>query len=68
MICKKRLAKSQLARHVLVPGAEGGGLEADAARTKPGRGWYLCDEPECRRKFSGRVRPKRKEVGVWKQK
>lgn len=79
MICRRRFAKSQLLRHVLVPsapaGAEGpqevddrsageSGLEADEAQVRPGRGWYVCSDPECRKKFLklGRVRRKRKGV------
>lgn len=79
MICRRRFAKSQLLRHVLAPtvpagmdgpaepegGGEGkSGLEADKAQVRPGRGWYVCSDPECRKKFLklGRVRRKRKGV------
>lgn len=80
VICRRRFAKSQLLRHVLVPTAPNGsadglvdgtradagksGLEADEAQARPGRGWYLCSDPECREKFLklGRVRRKRKGV------
>lgn len=79
MICRRRFAKSQLLRHVLAPSAPAGGeeareaegrgagesgLEADKAQVRPGRGWYVCSDPECRKKFLklGRVRRKRKGV------
>lgn len=67
MICRRRFAQSQLLRHVLSTEdghVEGSGLEADEARTRPGRGWYICTDPDCRKKFLklGRVRRKRKGV------
>ena len=72
VICRRRFAKSQLLRHVLpqvdaeqIPGGTGeSGLEADEAQVRPGRGWYVCSNPECRKKFSklGRIRRKRKGV------
>lgn len=76
VICRRRFAKSQLLRHVLAPAALNGpdgetradagksGLEADEAQARPGRGWYVCSDPECREKFLklGRVRRKRKGV------
>ena len=74
VICRRRFAKSQLLRHVLAPSAETegetragagkSGLEADEARARPGRGWYVCSDPQCREKFLklGRVRRKRKGV------
>ena len=76
VICRRRFAKSQLLRHVLVPAPSDGpdgearadagksGLEADKAQARPGRGWYVCSDPECREKFLklGRVRRKRKGV------
>lgn len=72
VICRRRFAKSQLLRHVLPPAdadrtpdsAGESGLEADKAQVRPGRGWYVCSDPECRKKFSklGRIRRKRKGV------
>lgn len=54
VVCRRRFAKSQLLRHVSVPeGAAGNGLEADEAQTRPGRGWYVCDDPACRARFAG---------------
>lgn len=75
VICRRRFAKSQLSRHVLAPasaetegetraGVGKSGLEADEAQARPGRGWYVCSDPQCREKFLklGRVRRKRKGV------
>lgn len=55
MICKRRFAKSQLLRHVPAVGgsAAGNGLEPDEAQIKPGRGWYVCTDPQCRERFAG---------------
>ena len=49
VICRRRFAKAQLTRHVLT--AEGI-LSIDAAKTRPGRGWYVCSDPVCERKFA----------------
>lgn len=54
VVCRRRFAKSQLLRHVPAPeGAAGNGLEADEAQTRPGRGCYVCDDPNCRSRFAG---------------
>lgn len=55
VVCRRRFAKSQLMRHVPAPEgvAAGNGLEADEAQTRPGRGWYVCDDPQCRERFAG---------------
>ena len=55
VVCRRRFAKSQLMRHVPAPEgvAAGNGLEADKAQTRPGRGWYVCDDPQCRERFAG---------------
>jgi predicted RNA-binding protein YlxR (DUF448 family) len=59
VICRRRFAKSELLRCVDSSGA-GSGVEIDG--TRPGRGWYVCSDPECRRKFlrTGRLGRKRK--------
>ena len=54
VICRRRFAKPQLLRHVsAADGSAGNGLEADARAVKPGRGWYVCDDPQCRSRFAG---------------
>lgn len=49
VICRRRFAKAQLTRHVLT--AEGI-LSIDAAKTRPGRGWYVCSDPVCTARFA----------------
>ena len=52
--CRQRFAKSLLQRHVLAAGGTAGnGLEADESQVKPGRGWYLCEDPQCQARFAG---------------
>ena len=54
VICRQRFAKSQLLRHVpAVEGTAGNGLEADETAVKPGRGWYVCQNQQCRERFAG---------------
>lgn len=55
VVCRRRFAKSQLLRHAPAPEgvATGNGLEADEAQVRPGRGWYVCDDPKCRARFAG---------------
>ena len=55
VVCRRRFAKSQLMRHVPAPEGvvAGNGLEADKAQTRPGSGWYVCDDPHCRERFAG---------------
>lgn len=55
VVCRRRFAKSQLMRHVPAPEcvAAGNGLEADEAQTRPGRGYYVCNDPYCRERFTG---------------
>ncbi|WP_366521757.1 YlxR family protein [Solidesulfovibrio sp.] len=60
--CRKRFPKSSLRRHVLADDA--GGLVPDPRATMPGRGHYLCANPECAEKFSKySVRPRRRRGG-----
>ncbi|MBQ3059359.1 MAG: YlxR family protein [Desulfovibrio sp.] len=49
VICRRRLPKKELQRHILTPQ---GILSPDAAQTRPGRGWYLCSDPACERRFA----------------
>ena len=53
VVCRRRFAKSRLLRHVSASEGVGNGLEADEAQTRPGRGWYVCDDPACRERFAG---------------
>ncbi|MBP3730088.1 MAG: DUF448 domain-containing protein [Mailhella sp.] len=49
VVCRRRFFKPELLRHVMAGAgcAEGNGLEADEAGVKPGRGWYVCRDPQC---------------------
>lgn len=61
VICRGRFAKGALTRHVAAVG-EGAGLVPDPRAAMPGRGHYLCANPECAEKFlkySGRPRRRR---------
>jgi hypothetical protein len=57
VICRRRMPKASLARHVIVEtGASGesergNALAADARMVLPGRGFYLCREAACMAKF-----------------
>ena len=44
MACRKKDIKGNLLRIVRIPG---GAIEFDPAQRKPGRGAYLCENPEC---------------------
>lgn len=59
VICRRRFAKTMLARHVLTPE---GILSVDPTHTSPGRGWYLCSDPDCARRFA-RYRPGTRHTG-----
>lgn len=61
VICRGRFAKSELLRHVSPPDGQGA-LVPDPRAQFPGRGHYLCANPECAEKFlkySGRPRRRR---------
>lgn len=61
VICRGRFAKSELTRHVQAPQGQDG-LVPDPLAILPGRGHYLCANPECAEKFSkysGRTRRRR---------
>ena len=49
VICRERRHKATLSRHVK---DEQGNLIIDATMTRPGRGWYVCDRPECLTRFA----------------
>lgn len=60
VICRAKLPKPELARHVCPPPpdtVEGAGegarrLVPDADQTMPGRGFYVCADEECLRRFA----------------
>ncbi|MBO4369061.1 MAG: DUF448 domain-containing protein [Desulfovibrio sp.] len=54
VICRRRFLKSELTRFRLMPD---GVLQKDEKQIGPGRGWYICSDPHCAKKFlSFRVR------------
>ncbi len=59
VICRRRFAKAELARHVLTPE---GILIIDEAQQSPGRGFYLCPDPACGRRFE-KYRPGTRQRG-----
>ncbi len=59
VICRERFAKAALTRYVK---DEHGNLSIDASMTSPGRGWYVCDKPECARRFAS-YRPAARRKG-----
>lgn len=48
-ICRRRLPKAELLRHVR--GESGTGFTPDPRGTMPGRGLYVCGQAECRERF-----------------
>jgi len=50
VICRGRFAKTALSRHVSAPDGQDG-LVPDPRAILPGRGHYLCANPECAEKF-----------------
>lgn len=59
VICRRRFPKRELARYTVAPSGE---LLFDARKTGPGRGWYVCADETCRRKFAA-FRPSRRRRG-----
>lgn len=51
VICRKRAPKGDLARYVCPRDLAADSLVPDPGRNKPGRGFYVCGEPECRERF-----------------
>ncbi|WP_420192399.1 YlxR family protein [Nitratidesulfovibrio sp. HK-II] len=66
VICRRRFAKRELLRYVPPTDAAGAGATPvpDERQVLPGRGFYVCDSPECRERFRkfGGWRRKRKGV------
>lgn len=50
-ICRRRLPKAELLRHVRSAEDDGGSLVADPRGRMPGRGLYVCGQPQCRERF-----------------
>ncbi len=61
-VCRRRLAKEELDRYVQGNGAGEGeqGLRADTAKRLPGRGIYVCRDPQCQDRFSRRKAARKK--------
>lgn len=60
VICRRRFPKAGLARYV----ADASGMTFDEEKTMPGRGWYVCSDTECRKRFA-KFRPGvRRKKGV----
>lgn len=57
VVCRERHPKAALTRHVR---DERGNLQMDERQTSPGRGWYLCSNPVCERKFAKHGAARRK--------
>ncbi len=51
VVCRQRFPKISLRRYVLAGSKDGNGLMADSKGTEPGRGWYLCGDPQCSERF-----------------
>ncbi|MDD2966026.1 MAG: YlxR family protein [Desulfovibrionaceae bacterium] len=49
VICRQRYPKAALTRYVLLPQGQ---PSCDEQQIMPGRGWYLCHDPACERKFA----------------
>ena len=61
VVCRVRCAKRNLARYVMLEGQP----EPDPRQVLPGRGIYVCVQPECRERFAKNkaFRQKRKGGG-----
>lgn len=62
VICRQRSPKRELRRHVACEAgpATPGGLAFDPGQTRTGRGYYVCADEACQRRFAGfRARQKK---------
>ena len=61
-MCRRRLPKADLDRYVRGNDATEGdqGLRADTAKSLPGRGLYVCRDPQCQDRFSRRKAARKK--------
>ena len=57
VICRSKLPKCQLSRHVL---SDSGKLIHDERRVLPGRGYYVCTRTACVERF-GRFTPRKRK-------
>ena len=48
VVCRQRLPERELMRYVRT---EDGALAYDAEQTSQGRGWYVCRQEACQKKF-----------------
>lgn len=55
VICRKRFPKGELQRHVACEAspAAPGGLAHDPRQSRTGRGYYVCADETCLRRFAG---------------
>ena len=51
IVCRRRLAKAELLRHVRIARDDGEGFVPDPGFKMPGRGLYVCGQEECRERF-----------------
>ncbi len=53
VVCRKRFFKPFLLRHVMMATSTAeNALVPDETGTMPGRGWYLCQDPQCKMRFA----------------
>ena len=48
VVCRRRMPKRELTRYVVTPE---GGSKVDEDGTRPGRGRYVCSDPQCIDRF-----------------
>ncbi len=51
VVCRRKAPKQTLLRHVRVMGEDSVRVMADLEQTLPGRGFYACDEDNCRERL-----------------
>ncbi|MBU3831671.1 MAG: YlxR family protein [Candidatus Desulfovibrio faecigallinarum] len=59
VICRQRFLKTDLLRYTLTPE---GCLALDEDKTRPGRGWYVCEQESCKTRLA-RFRPAKRRAG-----
>ncbi|MDE5833714.1 MAG: DUF448 domain-containing protein [Desulfovibrio sp.] len=60
VVCGKRFLKKDLNRYTA---DENGALMADESGKRPGRGYYLCSDEDCARRFTKKARSPKKRQG-----
>lgn len=64
-VCRGRFPKTELSRHAPAPDDEGiEKLQADPKQVLPGRGIYVCSNPECVDRFAKGRTKRRRSKGV----